>query len=234
MAPLTLSDFELRQATCELRYADSPLVFDRTGEIFHYLGSKFTNLHSDAATPTQTQMTADEGSINVQMNSARLTKNYLDSGLEKFAANCKVCFDFITERLDIAVFTRVGLRLIYVKPHASSEEPKTALNALRILGVKTETRFGVGSDIAEWLTRWESKEIGATLRFKAESGQLDAQLNPDLGIKERSIHKQFHHLSIDVDYYTVAIVERGQWDAVTWITQSGRIMRKEIDSILST
>ena len=234
MPTLTLSDFEFRQATCEIRYAEAPLIFDRTGEIFHHLGKRFTNLRNELGTPIQTQMTADEGVFNIQMTAARLTASKLDASLEKFASHCKLFFDFLADRLDIAVFTRIGLRLIYIKPYGSSDEPKAALNALKSLGIKVEPRFGVGSEITEWVARWESKELGATLRLKAENGTLDAQFNPDLGLGQTSVHKEYHHLIADVDYYTLAIVERSQWDPVNWITRTGRNVRKEIDRVLST
>lgn len=232
--PLTISDFKLRQVICELRYPDAFLVFDRTGEIYHQLGKKFTNLHSDAASPVQTQMTADEGIAVVELNALRFSRNDPDSKLEKFSANSKILFDLAVDKLDLSVFTRIGLRQIFAKSYETASEPKAAVNALKVFGIGSEKRFGIDHpNVTEILIRWEDKQLGTILRLTAQSGRIDAQLPPDLGVAESSVHKDFHNLILDVDYYTLAAVERGQWDAATWIAQSARIVHKEVDRVLS-
>jgi hypothetical protein len=231
--PLTISDFTLRQATCELKYPDAFLVFDRTGIIYHHLTKRFKNVKNVSASPFQTHMTAEEGTIAVEGQALRLTDNEADSKLERFAANFKVLFDSAVENLELSVFTRVGLRLIFVKKYDNADQPKAEINALQLLKIGSDKRFGIGPEITELHFRWENKELGASVRLRAESGSVDAKLPPELGLAEKAIHKEFHHLIIDVDYYTVALVEREQWDPITWITQSARIVRKEIDRILS-
>jgi hypothetical protein len=231
--PLTILDFKLRQATCELRYPDAFLIFDKTGDIYHELGKKFTNLKSDAATPAQTQMTADEGVISVEQQILRLTDNDPDLVLEKFAPNFKTLFDCVVDRLDLVAFTRIGLRQLFFKSYESAQQSEAALNALRLVQTGAEKRFGAGPNIAELFIRWEDKELGAVFRIKAEKGSLDAKFPFELGMAEKSIHKEFHRLVMDIDYYTIATVERDQWDPVTWITQSARIVRKEADRFLS-
>jgi hypothetical protein len=231
--PLTTSDFTLRQATCELKYPDAFLIFDRTGNIYHYLRKKFRNVKNVSASPFQTQMTAEEGTIAVESQALRLTDNEADSKLERFAANFKVLFDIAVENLELSVFTRVGLRVIFARNYDNSDQSKAAINALQLLRIGTDKRFGISPEITELLVRWEDKELGAFVRVKSESGSIDATFPPELGISERAIHKEFHHLIIDVDYYTVSLVEQGQWDPATWIPQSARIIRKEVDRILS-
>ena len=232
--PLTVSDFKLRQVICELRYPDAFLVFDRTGDIYHHLGKKFTNLHSDSASPVQTQMTADEGIAVVELNALRFSRNDPDSKLEQFSMNSKILFELAVEKLDLSVFTRIGLRQIFTKSYGTAAEPKSAVNALKLLSIGTEKRFGIEHpNVSEFLIRWEDKQLGTILRLTAQSGRIDAQFPLDLGMAESSVHKEVHHLILDVDYYTLAPVERGQWDAATWITQSARIVQRDADRILS-
>ncbi len=234
MAPkLTISDFKPRQAICELRFPDAFLIFDKTGEIYHQLATKYTNLHNDNATPAQTQMSADEGTVSVELQALRLVDNHPDPKLEKFAANFKVLFDIASAKLDLKLFTRIGLRHILVKAYDTLAEAEAALNSLRLLRIGEEKRFGIGPNFMELLTRWEDKQLGAIYRMKAQSGSVSAQFPPEMGMPEESVTKEFNHLIIDVDYYTVGLVERDQWDPVTWITQSARIVLKEAEGILS-
>jgi hypothetical protein len=231
---LTTADFQLRQTTCEVRYQDSFLIFDRTGSIYQELGKKFTNLHADSAAPAQTQMTSDQGTAVIEIKGLRLSDNDpKDAKLEKFSENFKLFFDIAAEKLNLAVFTRVGLRLIYIKTYESFESSKGALNSIRLHNLGSEKRFGAGPDLSEIILRWENEQLGAVVRIKAEKGTIDAKFPPDLGLKEKAIKKDYYHLILDVDYYTVAPVEREQWDPATWIGQSARIVRKEVDRIIS-
>jgi hypothetical protein len=127
----------------------------------------------------------------------------------------------------------VGLRQVLIRAYDSAKGPEDALNSLQVLKIGTEMRFGTGPNIAELSIRWEDKKLGAIFRIKAQSGNLSAKFPPELGMREQAVSKEFHHLILDVDYYTVALVERGQWDPMIWIPQSGRIVRKEADRILS-
>jgi hypothetical protein len=232
-SPLTVSDFKPRQAICEVKYPDAFLVFDKTGDIFHELATRFKNLHNDAATPAQTQMSADEGVVGVELQALRLVDNKPDWKLDRFAANFKTLFDIAAEKLDLKVFTRVGLRQVFIKAYDSFVEAEAALNSPQLLKLGTDRRFGIGPNFAELVIRWEDQELGAILRLKAQTGNVSAQFPSELGMKEETLNKEFHQLLIDIDYYTVALVEREQWDPVTWITQSARIVLKETERILS-
>ena len=72
-----------------------------------------------------------------------------------------------------------------------------------------------------------------TLRLKAEKGTIDLILPPELEVPNHEIHTETIGLLLDVDYYTVAPVERGQWDPTAWIPQAVRTVKREIDSVMS-
>jgi hypothetical protein len=229
--PLSTADFKVTSATCELRYENAYLIYDRTGQVFHDIRGLYTNFQVVNATPNQTIFQSDEGAFALELSQSRFSTTKPDPSLEKFATNCKSFFDSVTVLLDIRVFTRVGLRVFFRKDFKEINEAKAALHSLRVVNLKAEERFGAASAPHEVSLRWEGSQVGAILRLTAQSGKIDLVLPPELEAEKTEIHKSFHGLIIDVDYYTVAPVERSQFDASAWILRSVRTIKKNIDTI---
>ena len=81
--------------------------------------------------------------------------------------------------------------------------------------------------------RWQDSQIGTTLRMHAESTQVKVELPPELQFKSDStLQKNTIGLLMDIDTYTVAPVERAQWNAAEWVTEKVRLVRRDADRIL--
>lgn len=228
---LSVADFKTVNAVCELRYENAYLIYDRTGLVCHEARSFYTNCNILSATPNQTIFQADEGAGALELSQSRFSTNKPDASLEKFASHCKAFFDSVTIHLDVRVFTRVGLRILFRKDFKDLDEAKAALTSLNLVNLRAEERFGAALEPHEVFLRWEGAQVGAMLRLKAESGKIDIILPPELEAEKSEIHKSFNGLILDVDYYTVAPVERSQLDASAWILRSVRTIRKNLDTI---
>jgi hypothetical protein len=230
--PLSVADFKMTSAVCELRYENAYLIYDRTGRICNEARSLYTDCNVLSAAPNLTTFQANEGAFALELAQSRFSTNKPDNSLEKFSEQSKKFFDSVMSNLEIRVFTRVGLRVISRKDFKSLDDAKVALTSLKLVNLQPTERFGAASEPHEVLFRWEGTQVGAMLRLKAESGKIDIFLPPELEAEKAEIHKSFNGLVLDVDYYTVAPVERSQWDAPAWIPRSLRTMRRDIDSIL--
>jgi len=229
--PMTVDDFKMVSATCEVRYEKAYLIYDRTGQVCHDACALFTDCNVLSATPNQTIFQAKEGSASLELAASRFSATRPDSSLEKFAGHCKKFFDSVTKNLDVKVFTRVGLRTILRKEFGALDEAKAALVSLKLAGLQSAERYGVASEPREILFRWESDQLGVMLRLSAESGKIDIVLPPELEAEKSEIHKSFSGLVLDVDYYTLAPVERTQWDAAAWIQRSIRTIKRDTNVI---
>jgi hypothetical protein len=228
---LSIDDFNVVSAVCELRYADAFLIYDRTGQICIDSKAAYTNCEVVTAAPNQTVLRAKEGTFTVELNQCRFTTSHPDTTLEKFAAHCKWFFDSVVYNLDVRVFTRIGLRVAFRKDYKNLDEAKVGLSSLKLLTIPEKERFGAASDPREMIFRWEGTQVGAMLRLSAELGKIDVVLPPELELEKSEIHKSIIGLLLDVDYYTVAPVERSQWDANSWIPRSVRTIKKESDGV---
>ena len=230
--PLRIDDFKLLTLTCELRYKNAYLIFDRTGQILAELREHFSDIEVSAASPQQTSFTSEEGTFVLELGACRFTVARADKGGEVFARQCKVYFETIMRHLDVSVLTRIGLRHIARKEFKSLEDSKSALAALGLAGLNPTKRFNSSDSPTEVLFRWEDSQIGAFLRLKAETTEIKMNVPLELRDTVQPVEKKITGLTLDIDYYTAAAVQREQWEPEEWVHQKYRIIRKEADSIM--
>jgi len=231
--PLSADDFKLYRGVCEVRYEDAYLIFDRTGIVFQRVRESFTNVEVMNASPNGSTFNSAEGRFGLEVAQSRFTADKPDHSLEGFSTHCKKYFDIVTDCFEIQVFKRIGLRTFARKDFESVELAETALSSIGLLNVEVKQRFGAADKPNEIIIRWEGKDIGALFRLKAETGRIDLVLPPELEMPEAEIHKRITGLVIDVDFYTIKPVEKAQWDPISWIPQSIRTVRREVNAILS-
>lgn len=234
--PVALStrDFRLAVAICEVRYEDSYLLYDNTGKICYELKPSFPKLRVISPAPSQTTGTSDLGSFGLEVNASRFNTNQPDNKLEQFASSCRHFFDVVGRNLDVKVFTRIGLRTIFRKDYSTLDDAKAAFTALNLVPLEKTMRFGAATEPLELLWRWEGNDVGATWRLKAESGKIDLILPPELEAEVPEVHKVTNGLILDVDYYTLAPVDRSQWNPVEWIPHAVRIVKRDSDTLLGS
>jgi len=229
---LTIDDFTPYSITCEVRYKNAYLIYDRTGLILQDLREQFTNLEISTVAPQQTGFTSEEGAFNLDVGASRFTSAKADGSREAFYKQCKSFFRTVVHHLEIPVFTRIGVRYLARKEFKTVDEAKAALASLALANLKPTKRFNSSDSPTEVLFRWEDAEIGAFVRFKAETTNVKMTIPVELRATVPKVDRQIVGLTLDVDYYTVAPVEREQWEPEEWLGQKLRMVRKEVDGIL--
>jgi uncharacterized protein (TIGR04255 family) len=229
---LTIDDFRPFSVTCELRYKNAYLIYDRTGQILEVLRESLTDIAVSTAGPQQTAFVAEEGTFTLEIGACRFTSVRLERNAESFAKHSKAFFDAVTNRLQINVFTRIGLRYLARKECKTLDESKAALASLMLANLKPTKRFNSSDSPTEVMFRWEDEQVGAFVRLRAETVDIKFGVSPELQEHVPKVDKKISGLTIDIDYYTVAPVEREQWNPQEWLPQKLRIIRKEADGIL--
>jgi uncharacterized protein (TIGR04255 family) len=234
MPTLTIDDFKPFSVTCELRYKSAYLIYDRTGQVLEDLRDKFTDISVSTAGPAQTAFMAEEGTFTLELGACRFTSSRFDNkNAETFAKHCAGFFDAVTNQLQINVFTRIGLRYIARKEFKTLDESKAALASMTLANLKPTKRFNSSESPTEIAFRWEDGQIGAYFRLRAETTEIKFPSAPELQDYVPKVDKKLYGLTLDIDYYTAAPVEREQWNALEWLQQKIRIVRKEADGILN-
>jgi hypothetical protein len=229
---LTIDDFRPYSVTCELRYKNAYLIYDRTGQVVEDVRESFTDINVTTSSPQQTSWTTNEGTLNLELGACRVITILNDKNVEAFPKYAKAFFDAVTNRLQIGVFTRIGLRYILRKEYRTIDESKAALASMMLANLKPTKRFNSSDSPTEVLFRWDDSQIGVTVRLKAETVEIKTTVQLELQAYVPRVEKKIHVLTLDIDYYTVAPVDREQWNAQEWVPQKLRIIRKEVDGIL--
>jgi uncharacterized protein (TIGR04255 family) len=231
-SPLTIDDFKPFSVTCELRYKNAYLIYDRTGQVIEDVRESFTDINVSTSSPQQTAWVTNEGTLTLELGACRVISTRPDKNAEAFAKHCKAFFDAVTHHLQIGVFTRIGLRYILRKEYKTLDESKAALASMMLANLKPTKRFNSSDSPTEILFRWEDSQIGAFVRLKAEMVELKATVPPEFQDIVPKIDKKINGLTLDIDYYTVAPVDREQWNSQEWLPEKMRLVRKEVDGIL--
>jgi len=229
---LTFDDFKPFSVTCELRYKNAFLIYDRTGNVIEELRESFTDINVSTAGPQQTAFASEEGTFNIEIGTCRFTSDMADKSAETFAEHCKAFFDAVADQLRISVFTRIGIRYILRKEFKTEDESKAALASMMLVNLKPTKRFNSSDSPTEVLFRWEDSQTGAFVRLKADTVEIKLSVPPELQKDVPKVDKKIYALTLDIDYYTVASVEREQWNCEEWLPQKFRVIRKEVDGIL--
>ena len=233
MSRIPISDFKLDQAICELRYDSAYLIFDRAGEIVYEVRRSVPDIKLSDANPSVINFHSgkERRTYALEINSLRVTEDRPEPSLERFANACGAYCDIATDLLDLKTFIRIGLRLIFKANRPPEEDLRGVLQEYDLLKLGNELRFGASEKPAEITVRWQGDDLGATLHLVIENATIDAIISPDV-FEQSEVHKKINRLVLDVDFYTVAPVQRDQWSAQEWIPQKGRIVRKEAARIL--
>jgi uncharacterized protein (TIGR04255 family) len=229
---LSIDEFKGYSLTCELRYKNAYLIYDRTGQVLEDLRDSFTDIKVSSAAPAQTSFTSEEGTLVLELGACRFSTGQPDKNTESFVIHCKAFFDAVTERLNIGVFTRIGLRYILKKEFKTIEESNAALASLNLVNLRPTKRFNSSDSATEVMFRWEDTQLGALVRLKAETTDITVNIAHELRDEVPKFDKKIIGITLDIDYYTVAPVERDQWDSQQWLPQKLRLIRKEVDGIL--
>ena len=191
ISTLSIDDFKLKQAVCELRYENAYLLYDRTGLICAELQRSFTHVQVLSAVPQQSVIQCDEGVFGLELGQCRFTSMKLDNQLERFADETKRFLDVALYNLDIKVFTRIGLRVFFVKEYKSLDEARSALALLKLSNIASVERFGAATEPSEVLFRWENTMIGTMLRLATGSSTVDLVVSSEIAPEKSEIHKSF-------------------------------------------
>lgn len=228
---MSIDDFKLTLAVCEVRYEEAFLLYDHTGRIAESLRKHFTDFKVLAAAPQQSSFQSKEGSFVVELKASRFSTKMAGGKLDSFARHSKLFFDCVTSSLETKVFTRIGLRVIFRKDFKNLADAQSELDGLSLTKLESTERFGVSGPPIEVIFRWQDEQVGTMFRMKVETTKVDVELPPEIEPETPDLHKSFHGLHLDLDYYTVAPVDISQWDASSWIPLSIRTLRRDTNRI---
>jgi len=229
VTPFDLSSFQLEQGVLEIRYPLALGLWDKSGALWRSVQGKWPDLRLAHAEPMKTQFQTGKNALKVEVELASVTAVNPERSLEEFAAMTKEFFAMTTQHLQLSLFKRVGLRLIYFKEFNDKKEASAAFFALRLLNVPDGKKFEIDDQPIDpqYILRWESDKKGVLVQCRVETRKTEFDPPAALESLIKPVHQEKSGIVFDVDYYTVSPVEPGQIDMSQWVKHALHVISRD-------
>jgi hypothetical protein len=231
---IDIADFELKNATFEVRFHECYLHWDRAGSIWTEAVTKWPKLEVIKGEPSTTAFRLEDSfQLSVHIDRANIIALKPQSTLRDLMEMSDIFIPIVVKRLEIRDFSRVALRLTYFKSYPDKASASSAFVTTQALRIPTGSHFGIeGTPLfPEYSLRLEGESRGATVRMKAVGRKLD--FVPPAGAEGLTpLHEEKYGFEFDVDYFTIASVGIGQISFGDWIKQALHLIRRDSSHFL--
>jgi hypothetical protein len=226
---MDISYFDLHSVNFEVRYDHAYLYWDRAGLLWQAMRQSNPNLKLKEAAPAKVMMTIDQRfQLTVEIDKLIVAVFTPPSNIDDYVPLCQQLLSLVVNTLDLTLFLRIGLRVIYRHQFRSREEASDALISTKIMKVPEGKHFGIEGQpkLPHYAIRWEGDKLGVQVNFRAQERKILVEGMMGETAVER-IDKDLYELLFDVDYFTIGTVEVGQFRASDWIPNAMRVIRRD-------
>lgn len=157
---------------------------------------------------------------------------YPETSLNDYLEVFRTIFEIVTDKLQIEIFNRIGVRLNFVKKFDSMEKANESISTIPHLNIPTKIYSDLEKEkIAPSFTiRVEDEMKGRLYMIRSAMRTFSLEL-PMYYVAEKNqpINQGFHEsiVSFDVDNYTRIPVSVGQISPNDWVTQIYKSVKKD-------
>jgi hypothetical protein len=230
---LSFDDLRPHHASFEIKFDHAWLIWDHSGSLWSAVLRKIPGLKIQHAEPSKV-IFASTGDRESQLlaESGRIVASEFnpDKKLHQLSEMASVLAGAAVEALELAEFTRVGLRVIFIKEFSSQEESADAVFSTGLIkALQGEKVFGVAKPLTgpEFVLHGEDGKNGFGLGMKAET--VEVGFEPSFGLRSffKPMRQTSYRVSLDIDCYLTGPVMVDQILVPDWISQTFHIMRRD-------
>jgi len=224
-----LSSFRLEQCVLEIRYPLALSLWDSSGAMWRSILEKWPDLKPVTADPMKTNFQRGKTGFIVEARAARVNSIEPEDSVETLSKTAKEFFGLATQYLQISLFERLGLRLIYFKEFKDRRQAASAFHSWGLVRVPDARKFEIeGQPVnPQCSLRWESEKKGVWVQCRAETRKVDYDPPVEAAQTFKPIHTERNGIVLDIDYYTVAPVEVGQVDMAEWAKHAMHVIVRD-------
>lgn len=229
LEPFDLSSFILEQCVLETRFPQALALWDSAGALWRAIQEKWPDIRLVTAEPAKTSFQDGRTGFIIELKAARITVLGSAKSMDELSKIGRDFFRLTAQHLQLSLYERLGLRLIYFKEFKDREQAARAFHSLGLLKVPNSKKFEIeGQPVnQQYSLRWESDKKGALLNCRTETRKVDYDPPIESAQVFSPIHTERSGIVVDVDYYTVAPVEIGQVDMGEWMNHALHIVSRD-------
>jgi hypothetical protein len=229
-----LTAFAFQQATIEIRYDDAMLLWDRSGALWSNVKAQKPEIKVNNAKPNQSTFFLDDRyTLSSQINTAFVIDTSPASSLKEFIELSHQFLNTVMDTLEIKEITRIGFRLLHNKFYDDREKAANGFLEFGLMKIPSGKHFNIDGKLflPQYAMVWEGKSTAMKVNLLVRDKKIDFDPSPNTD-DIRPFHFLKHELMIDLDYYTLAPILRGQFNVSEWISQSYHLIKRDIKGFL--
>jgi hypothetical protein len=155
----------------------------------------------------------------------------VDSAVETFASFAEL----VRDHLEIQVFTRLGMRCLYVIECKSLQEAQEKAQAAAPNSVPRKQMFSIrpNSVSPTFKTEVDDGELGYNAQIYAREQKMDFAPPPDAIVAGlEKVEKQLFHLILDLDFYSKKPMASESFDTKSWLMGWNKAITRDADAFL--
>ena len=172
---MDISYFDLHSINFEIRYDRAYLLWDRAGTIWQKISGAHPNLKPREVNPGKVQVTIDQRfQLTIEIDKTIVNVFLPPNNIEDYIELCDYVIPMLIEALQLTLFTRIGLRVIYRRNFQDREEASVALISTKIMNVPEGMHFGIEGRpmLPRYFMRWEGDKRGIQVNFQAQERKI--------------------------------------------------------------
>ena len=231
----TTTDYQLRQLTVEYRYDSAYHIWDRSGKIWARVREKLGALEHQTVQPSNTVFHAQgRYGLSLGLDKTFIIDHQPPRSIDE-DARAKIDFlSVVLEELEIAVLTRVGTRVQFVRTFSSIAEAAAAARAYNLVKEPEQRLFDVAPGLIKptFQIEMSDDEIAFNARIQPITKTLKFTAPPEArGLDSQSIIEQ--QLQVDIDFYTEKSTPVAGFDLSNWLEKWRRVLNRDLEALLN-
>lgn len=217
----------------ETRFSNGFLYWDNCGKIFREITVKWPNIEFKTASTERSNLTLKEEFFNIAFShlDMLITQSY-PNNLDFFKEATSFLIPSISNKLEVTLFTRIGIRIQYVYPTTSFDEAKDIFYDFSLFKLPKEKISLFGNKVTDPKLSFkiESEDFGYGFNIIPTSRKANFDGPKLIKYDDSALPKTF--LLIDVDCYTLKAVELAILDCSEMIKKAEKKIKTSLSKLL--
>ena len=208
---MNFDDFTFENIAFEVRYKQGFLYWDNFGKLWKGLTDKWPSLVCMKVGPESAHLRLKDEFVDITFGPDKsLISQYTPKETDVFCEIADESIGLINRFLEIDTFTRVGNRIVLVKPFDKNEAAAKALTETPLFSLHSDKTKYLGKTLKEIELRLtqHDEDVGCSLRLRSTERELTKIDFPfPVEIDTSWFHKS--GIIVDVDYFSTKAVDFG-------------------------
>jgi uncharacterized protein (TIGR04255 family) len=233
MGMFRFDDLTLEQVIFEVRFPKGFLYWDRCGSIWRSISDKWPKLTMREVNTERARFSLRDNDIEMSFSHNRISihQDY-PKRLNTFKVFTKDSFEILLDAIEVNSFSRVGNRYKYIFDIEDHEQIIEFFEENQLVAMPEKAKH-IGKSIREPSVRFiiEREDISMTVSVAYFKRNLELSIPKPLEVDTKKFIAQ--GISIDLDFFSTKIVDRGTFDAEDFINAHEKSSRRVIEQIFS-